>query len=52
MLTYRAELDFACLYSLRRPKVARAAALAAIEAARKLSRPDLILNAYNILAVL
>ena len=45
MLIFLAEMEFACLYSMRRPKLARQCALAAYDAAVKLGRPDLAYKA-------
>lgn len=52
MLTYKNEMDFACLYAIRRPIVAREAAAEALYAAQLLGRPDLAWNANAILAVI
>jgi hypothetical protein len=49
-LTYLAEMEFACLYAMRNPKLARQCALAALNAARSMGRPDLAWNANNLLA--
>lgn len=52
MLAFLAEMEFACLYAMRRPKVARAAAHAALDAAHKLGRPDLAYRANELLGAL
>jgi hypothetical protein len=52
MLTYRAEYDFACLYALRRPKLAREAARTALSAARDMRRPDLTYRVLELLSVI
>lgn len=52
MLTYHAETDFACLYALRRPKLARAAARTALSAARAMNRPDLVYRALDLLSTI
>lgn len=49
MLSYLAELEFACLYSMRRPKLARKCARAALSMAQQLQRPDLAYRANALL---
>lgn len=51
-LTHHAEMDFACLYSLRRPQLAREAATLALRAAIRMGRPDLTYRANALLAAL
>lgn len=52
MLVYRAELEFACLYSLRRPKLAKECAQTAHEAALAMCRPDLAWTAAELMGAL
>lgn len=49
MLTYLAEMEFACFYSLRNPELARKCARSALTAARALGNPTLIHNANELL---
>jgi hypothetical protein len=51
-LTFLAELEFACLYSLRRPKLAREAARTALTAAQSMKRPDLVYRALDLLSTI
>lgn len=52
MLTYHAEMDFACLYSLSHPALAKKCARSALTAARALGNPTLIYNANELLGKL
>lgn len=49
MLTYHAEMDFACLYAFRNPALARKCARSALTAARTLRNPKLIYQANELL---
>ena len=51
-LVYRAELDMACTYSMRRPLLAKECAETACEAAKALNRPDLYYRANALLAAI
>lgn len=51
-LTYQAEMQFACLYAMRRPKLAAAAALHALHAAHAMRNPQLAYNANQLLSLL
>lgn len=52
MHTYRAEMEFACLYALRKPALAKKCARSALTAARALGNPTLIYNANELLGKL
>lgn len=52
MHSFLCELDLACTYALRRPKLARMCARAALTAAISLRRPDLAWQANAMLGVL
>lgn len=49
MHTYRCEMEFACLYAMRHPELAKKCARAALTAARALANPTLIYNANELL---
>lgn len=51
-VAWYAEFDFACLYALRRPKLARAAARTALSAAHAMNRPDLVYRALDLLSTI
>lgn len=51
-LAARCELDLALTYALRRPRLARQCATAGLEAARNAGRPDLVMDALEILRAL
>lgn len=52
MLTYHAEMEFACLYALRKPELAKKCARSALTAARALGNPSLVYEANYLLATL
>lgn len=52
MLTFHAEFDFACLYALNRPRVAREAAKMALSAAISMGRADLAYRANELLTII
>ena len=52
MLAYLAEMDFACIYAMRRPRLARKCALEALKVSVEMGRPDLSYRARDLLAVL
>lgn len=52
LLTWHAEFDFACLYALRRPKLAREAARTAMSAATAMGRSDLFYRALDLLSTI
>lgn len=51
MLAYQAEMQFACLYAMRRPKLAAAAARHALHAAHAMRNPALAYQANQLLAL-
>jgi hypothetical protein len=52
LLTYHAEMSFACTYAMRRPKLARACARTALMAEHAAKRPDLACRANALLGAL
>ena len=51
-LAYRCEIDLALTYSLRRPRLAVECAVAAQSIAIRMHRPDLALNASEIVSAI
>lgn len=52
MLAYKAEMQFACLYAMRNPRLAAQCALHALHAAHAMRNPQLAYNANQLLSLL
>jgi len=51
-LSYRAEMEFACLYAMRKPALARKCAVMALDMACRMQNPALAYNARALLAAI